>query len=181
MKNIFLLLVLTLFLNVFCYSQNSKQLSEREEDSLYIDYCFEYVHSNFTYDDNLINYPIKDEDWYDSRNIQQVIKRKKGICESFSLVFAYYVNLNASKNIKQYYTIANILNEDGSIGKGHQANLIKFYDTYYFFDPTWDIKWKRYLPSRYNLPCAAFSLYDKNKHGFYINNYSIVNLEPEFK
>lgn len=116
-----------------------------EKDS--IQAVFYWVADNIKYDVNKLNKikegtanrntpKFKNKEERDNYKLEQVIKRKKGVCEDYSLLFnAIVKELGYEAYIVSGYT----KNEKGKLNRsiGHAWNAVKVGNTWKLYDTTW--------------------------------------------
>mgnify|MGYP000888741132 CR=1 FL=1 len=164
MKKIILLLVLLISFNTLCNSQNKKQLSEREEDSLYIDYCARFVNNYMTYDEKIsktirTKYPVIINSYYikEKKCIDKIIniylKYKGGVCDDFNKLFLSYLQREEIKELEIYDVIVRFEQYEGRVER-HAATIIRFYENWYYFDTTWGLYWLKYIPHKITIGAA---------------------------
>lgn len=125
----------------------SKTINEIELKSDTIKSVFEWITDNIKYDVKKLNEmknrkgPKKKSDFdnkkdYQDDQLKKVIKRRKGVCEDYSLLFNTIVS---QLGYESYVITGYTKNSNGKLNRtvGHTWNAVKVKGKWRLYDPTW--------------------------------------------
>ena len=164
MKKLTILLIFISQISIAQTSLVNKTIHQIDLKSDTIKSVFDWITDNIKYDVNKLNkiqkgsYSNNSSDFdnkkdYQADKLKKVIKRKKGVCEDYSLLFNTIVS---QLGYESYVVTGYTKNNKGKLNRkvGHTWNAVKVNGKWRLYDPTWGAGYvknnKRFL-KHYNI------------------------------